>query len=293
MMRWTEKRRLSAESGFWKTICTARTCSRSRLPMRAARAPRPSSSTTEPSSGSVSPSSRRASVVLPLPDSPTRPSVSPGPSANVTSSTARHLVAVLVERLARRCECAGPACRRRSLRSAATRDRAATSRGQRLRLLVEVAAARVAAAEVVERRLLRAADVLGEPAAVGEHAAGQLRAEPREEARDRVEPALVLARAAARDAAQQARPCTGGAGRRRPRRPAPPRRGGRRRGRRRGRTSCAITPRLWLMNRTLVLELLAQARRRGRAPPPRPWRRAPWSARRGSAAPGPWPAPSR
>jgi hypothetical protein len=46
-MRWTEKRRLSAESGFWKTICTARTWSSLRLSMRAGSIC-PSSSITEP-----------------------------------------------------------------------------------------------------------------------------------------------------------------------------------------------------------------------------------------------------
>ena len=69
-------RRLSAESGFWNTICSARSVSRGR---RRASGPSgaPSSVTTEPGSGAVSPSSTRASVVLPLPDSPTSPSVSP------------------------------------------------------------------------------------------------------------------------------------------------------------------------------------------------------------------------
>ena len=86
-MRWIEKRRLSAESGFWNTICSARTCSRSRLAILPATG-LPSSSTIEPSSGSVRPSSSRASVVLPLPDSPTRPSVSPGRNASAISSTA-------------------------------------------------------------------------------------------------------------------------------------------------------------------------------------------------------------
>ena len=61
----------------------------------------------------------------------------------------------------------------------------------------------MAAAEVVERRLVRPAHVLGERTAIGERAAGGDRAEPRQEARDRVEMALVLARPAARHATQQ------------------------------------------------------------------------------------------
>ena len=88
MMRRTVKRLFSAESGFWKTIWRARTSSGSRFAIRSARG-RPSSSTTEPSSGGVSPRSTRANVVLPLPDSPTRPSVSPARTSTESASTAR------------------------------------------------------------------------------------------------------------------------------------------------------------------------------------------------------------
>ena len=59
------------------------------------------------------------------------------------------------------------------------------------------------AAEVEERRLLAPADVLDQAAAVDEHAGRQMRAELREQSRDGVEALAVLARAAARDAAQQ------------------------------------------------------------------------------------------
>ena len=48
------------------------------------------------------------------------------------------------------------------------------------------------------------ADVLGERAAVGEHAARQIGADRRQVAGDRVQAAVILAHAAARDAAQQA-----------------------------------------------------------------------------------------
>ena len=75
---------------------------------------------------------------------------------------------------------------------------------QLVRLLPEVAAAVAPAAEVVERRLLLRADLLREPAAVDEHAGRQVGAELRQEAGDRVQPLLVLAHAAARQAAQQA-----------------------------------------------------------------------------------------
>ena len=75
-IRLTACRRLSAESGFWKTICRSRICSFDRASEpRRERAP---VELTAPDVGSTMPSSVRASVVLPLPDSPTRPSVSPG-----------------------------------------------------------------------------------------------------------------------------------------------------------------------------------------------------------------------
>ena len=61
----------------------------------ARRSPRPSASTffsrnhTSPDVGSTSRSSVRAVVVLPLPDSPTSPKVSPASMSKLTSSTAR------------------------------------------------------------------------------------------------------------------------------------------------------------------------------------------------------------
>ena len=70
--------------------------------------------------------------------------------------------------------------------------------------LVEVAAADPVVRELVQRRLLFAADLLGERAAVGEHAARRLGAEHRQEARDRVEASVVLAHAASRDGAHEA-----------------------------------------------------------------------------------------
>ena len=79
----------------------------------------------------------------------------------------------------------------------------AVARGSSLRPLVEVAAAAVARADLRASAAPPPADVLGERAAVDEHAAGQVLAERRQEARDRVEPAAVLAHAAARDAAEQ------------------------------------------------------------------------------------------
>ena len=85
-------------------------------------------------------------------------------------------------------------------------ERGLLRRGPRqlVRLLPEVAAAVAPAAEVVERRLVLRADLLGEAAAVDEHAGRQVGPELRQEARDGVQPLLVLADAAARQAAQQA-----------------------------------------------------------------------------------------
>ncbi len=74
---------------------------------------------------------------------------------------------------------------------------------QVLRFVVEVAPAHVSAADRVERWLLGVADLARERAPRCEHATRQILAEVREEAGDRVEPAAVLARAAARNAAQQ------------------------------------------------------------------------------------------
>ena len=74
--RRTVCRRFSAESGFWNTICRDLSRSSGRW-RRSAGSGAPSNSIIEPSSGSTRPSSALASVVLPLPDSPTRPSVSP------------------------------------------------------------------------------------------------------------------------------------------------------------------------------------------------------------------------
>ena len=219
-MRWIEKRRLSAESGFWKTIWSARTSSASRLAVRPASA-WPSSSITEPSSGSVRPSRRRASVVLPLPDSPTSPSVSPGRSASAMSCTAW---------------ISWPSCLN-VLRSPSARTTGAASwsttvgtgaadvaRGRSSRLLPEVAAADAAAARVVQRRLLRAADVLGHRAAVDEDARGQVGAERRAGGPGSCPAALRPCARRRAGCSAAGRPCTDGAGRRRRGRPAPPRR---------------------------------------------------------------------
>ena len=85
-MRRTVWRRLSAESGFWNTIWSARTSAPVRLASVGASAL--PSSQTEPSVGATMPSSARANVVLPQPDSPTSPSVSPGQIAAETPPSA-------------------------------------------------------------------------------------------------------------------------------------------------------------------------------------------------------------
>ena len=127
------------------------------------------------------PSSVRASVVLPLPDSPTRPSVSPGQIAALTAVERVHVVAAVAvntfvelveldERRLRRGRSAGSSM---SARLLARKRRGA---------LVVPAAARVSGRDGLERRLLGVTALVGESAAVGEHAAGDLRAELRQEA---------------------------------------------------------------------------------------------------------------
>ena len=73
-----------------------------------------------------------------------------------------------------------------------------------LRPILVVATRAVAGRRLGQLRLLGPAAVVGERAAVGEDAARDLGAEARQEAGDRVEAALVLADAAARNAAQEA-----------------------------------------------------------------------------------------
>ena len=70
--------------GFWKTICIALTWSSLRALAAAAPAACRRARCVPPASGGTRPSSSRAKVVLPLPDSPTRPSVSPGRRARAT-----------------------------------------------------------------------------------------------------------------------------------------------------------------------------------------------------------------
>ena len=86
--RRTVCERLSAESGFWKTICSDFSCSRPRAGSRA-RVPRPVRCAAR--IGRRSPNRSRASVVLPLPDSPTSPSVSPAQRSNAHSAVHERL----------------------------------------------------------------------------------------------------------------------------------------------------------------------------------------------------------
>ena len=74
---------MSDENGSWKTIWIARLSAR--LRRGESRSP---SSRIAPESGACRPATQRASVVLPLPDSPTSPSVSPGRRLSETESTA-------------------------------------------------------------------------------------------------------------------------------------------------------------------------------------------------------------
>ena len=163
---------------------------------------------------------------------------------------------------------------------------------QRLRPVVVVTAAGVPGAERDERRLLPVAALVGERAAVGEDAPVDLGAERREESGDGREPGPVLANPAARDRAEQ--PHGVGVAR-----------------------VVEDDPRRALLDQTAGVqhadaiahlrdhrqvvadeqharpEREPAARRSGRAPRPRPSRRARWWARPGSAAPAATRAPSR
>ena len=86
-MRRTVQLRLSAESGFWKTIWMARLVAAGRSALLPAIA-WPSSVTSLPASGAWMPSMALASVVLPEPDSPTSPSVSPSSMPRSTPTSA-------------------------------------------------------------------------------------------------------------------------------------------------------------------------------------------------------------
>ena len=83
------------------------------------------------------------------------------------------------------------------------RDRGRVAR-ERLRALVEVTPALVPATELVVDRLLRVTDLLRERAAVHEDAPREVGPDRRQEARDRVELAAILAKPTAWDAAEQA-----------------------------------------------------------------------------------------
>src|SRR5579859_3486184 len=86
-MSSTRMRGSSEPNGSWKMICMSRRSWRS-SPREAASTSRPSKE-TEPEVGSMRRRMRRPSVLLPEPDSPTRPKVSPGAMASETPSTAR------------------------------------------------------------------------------------------------------------------------------------------------------------------------------------------------------------
>ena len=87
MMSSTDMRGLSAPYGSWKMICIERRFSRSSAGR--SRVMSSPSKMTLPAVGASSRISSRPRVDLPQPDSPTRPSVSPGSMRSATSSTAR------------------------------------------------------------------------------------------------------------------------------------------------------------------------------------------------------------
>ena len=95
MMASTRMRGLSDAKGSWNTACTERRYSRIPSPARPS-IPRPSNRRPPPV-GSSSRSTSLAVVVLPQPDSPTRPRVWPRPTEKFTPSTARTTPIVLAK----------------------------------------------------------------------------------------------------------------------------------------------------------------------------------------------------
>ncbi len=198
-IRRTECLRLSAESGFWKTIWSARSSFRERFWYR--------------SGSSVPSSDRRAGGRRN--DSEQRPRKCRLPAAGLPDET---------ERLA------GPdrggdvrervdvvTTLREDLREAVKLDERRLRPVDRWELEVGCLLARKIARAVVipapalvtggdgeERRLLRVTALVRERAAIGEDTPWELDTERGQEARDRVEATVVLAHASARDAAQEA-----------------------------------------------------------------------------------------
>ena len=192
-------RRLSAESGFWNTICSARMSSVVRPLSVAGELPaveldRAGRRRHEPEQRSR----ERGLAAARLADEAERLA---RPDRGRHADERVHVVALLLEHLAEVVERSNGSAARST---AGQRELGRHLARQRLRLLVEVAAAHVPATEVMHLRHLGPAALVGERAAAGEHAAGQLLPHVRHEAGNRVEPAVILADAAARHAAQQA-----------------------------------------------------------------------------------------
>src|SRR3989449_3333993 len=175
MISPTRIRGLSELYGSWKTTCTLRRWSRSAVPVSSARL-RPANSMA-PAVGSSAASTSFDVVVLPHPDSPTSPSVSPGLIVKLIPSTA-----LTTPRVLPKSEPPTGKCFRRSRTSSSGLS---TPGG----LLVEgQPAPHVAVAvQVVLPRFLDAAAIHRLPAAGMEAAAGREGRKIRRLARDTVE----------------------------------------------------------------------------------------------------------
>ena len=160
--------RLSAESGFWKTIWIERLSSVGRSVDSGASACS-SSSRLEPGSGRSMPRIVLASVDLPDPDSPTRPERLAVEQLEVDLDQRRDVVPALVERL-------GHVRRRQHLLAVDGVLADDRRRFDDLAQPVAVVAARPAArGDLDDRRLHRPAQLVGERAAVDEDAGRQVR----------------------------------------------------------------------------------------------------------------------
>src|SRR6478609_3610759 len=178
----TVMRGLSEEYGSWNTIWMLRRIRRRSLPL-AVTMSWPSNS-AEPPVGFSSPQSRRATVDLPQPDSPTSPSVSPGYRSKETPSTALTAPIFFLNRMPR----VSGKCLTMSLTCRTGSELVASFGIGRHLLLPEVARGRACGRHPIQRGLrVDPADVLRPVAPRVERAPRRDVREVRRQALDRVE----------------------------------------------------------------------------------------------------------
>ena len=198
MIAPTVMRGLSEANGSWKMICMSRQSARNAAASSAVTL-RPSNQTS-PAVGSIRRRMQRPVVDLPQPDSPTRPSVSPGAMSKLTPSTACTTSALRAEQAAADREVLDQVLDAQERLNRLAHRAAISSAGS-----IEHAGDLVAAADLAQRRHRLAALRHRVAAARREAAAGRRLEQARHHARDRLEPRLLRRRRVdARDRADQA-----------------------------------------------------------------------------------------